>query len=48
MKYNETTNYLVLTDLQGCRLDFGQREEDSAKNYSIKTLTKFYAVYKMK
>ena len=31
MFYNKTTNYLVLTDLQRRRLDFGSREEHTAK-----------------
>ena len=31
MFYNQTTNYLVLTDLQSRRLDFGSREEHIAK-----------------
>ena len=41
MFYNKTTNYLVLTDLQKRRLDFGSREEHTAKkllNRDIKTI----------
>ena len=42
MFYNKTTNYLILTDLQRRRLDFGSREEHTAKNYSTETLKQFY------
>ena len=42
MVYNKTTNYLVLTDLQKRRLDFGLREEHIAKNYSTETLKILY------
>ena len=44
MFYNKTTNYLSieLTDLQRRRLDFGSREEHTAKNYSTGTLKIFY------
>ena len=42
MFYNKTTNYLVLTDLQRRRLDFGSREEHTAKNYSTETLKQIY------
>ena len=42
MFYNKTTNYLLLTDLQRRRLDFGLREEHTAKNYSTETLKKIY------
>ena len=45
MFYNKTTNYLVLTDLQRRRLDFGSREEHTAKNYSTETLKNF--IYKL-
>ena len=45
MFYNNTTNYLVLTDLQRRRLDFGSREEHTAKNYSTETLKNF--IYKL-
>ena len=45
MVYNKTTNYLVLTDLQRRRLDFGLREEHTAKNYSTETLK--YFIYKL-
>ena len=45
MVYNKTTNYLVLTDLQRRRLDFGLREEHTAKNYSTETLKHF--IYKI-
>ena len=37
MVYNKTTNYLVLTDLQRHRLDFGLREEHTPKHYSTET-----------
>ena len=43
--YNKTTNYLVLTDLQRRRLDFGSREEHIVKNYSIETLKNL--IYKL-
>ena len=45
MFYNKTTNYLVLTDLQRRRLDFGLREEHTAKNYSTETFKNF--IYKL-
>ena len=45
MFYNKTTNYLVLTDLQRHRLDFGSREEHTAKNYSKETFKNF--IYKL-
>ena len=41
MFYNKTTNNLKLTDLQRRRLDFGSREEHTAKNYSTETLKHF-------
>ena len=44
MFYNKPTNYLVLTDLQRRRLDFGSRKEHTAKNYSTETLK--YFIYK--
>ena len=43
--YNKTTNYLALTDLQRRRLDFGLREEHTAKIYSTETLKNF--IYKL-
>ena len=43
--YNKTTNYLVLTDLQRRRLNFGSREKHRAKNYSTETLKNF--IYKL-
>ena len=45
MFYNKTTTYLVLTDLQRPRLDFGSREEHTAKTYSTETLKNF--IYKL-
>ena len=45
MFYNKTTNNLVLTDLQRRQLDFGSREEHTAKHYSTETLKHF--IYKL-
>ena len=45
MFYNITTNYLVLTDLQRRRVDFGSREEHTENNYSTETLKNF--IYKL-
>ena len=42
MFYNKTTNNLVLTNLQRRRLDFGSREEHTAKDYSTETLNILY------
>ena len=45
MFYNKTTNYLELTDLRRRRMDFGSREEHTAKNYSTETSKNF--IYKL-
>ena len=42
MFYNKTTNYLVLTDFQRRQLDFGSREEYTAKHYTTETLKILY------
>ena len=42
---NKTTNYIVLTDLQRRRLDFGSNEKHTAKYCSTETLKHF--IYKL-